>query len=163
MSNKVLKSELEAFSRGEDKVREYTNGEVTVYWRADLCIHSANCLIELPEVFDNSKKPWVDINGSTSKEIVRTVNTCPSRALVYKMNIKTTRQTAKKKKKRGPAHVRVEILRNGPALIRGNFIIRDANKKKVRVQGEVAAICRCGASKKKPFCDGSHMAAGFKD
>jgi CDGSH-type Zn-finger protein len=58
---------------------------------------------------------------------------------------------------------RVQILKDGPALITGNFIIRDAKKKKVRVENEVAAICRCGASKKKPFCDGSHLAAGFKD
>ena len=161
MSNRVLKSELQAFTDGTEKVKEYTNGEVTVYWRANLCIHSANCLIELPEVFDSGKKPWVDINGAPTKEIVRTVNTCPSRALVYKMNIKATRSAVKKKKK-GPAHARIEILNNGPALIRGNFIIRGADKKKIRTSGDVVALCRCGGTKSPPFCDGSHKKIGFQ-
>lgn len=161
MSNRVLKSELQAFTDGTEKVKEYTNGEVTVYWRANLCIHSANCLIELPEVFDSGKKPWVDINGAPTKEIVRTVNTCPSRALVYKMNIKATRSAVKKKKK-GPAHARIEILNNGPALIRGNFIIRGADKKKIRTSGDVVALCRCGGTKSPPLCDGSHKKIGFQ-
>jgi uncharacterized Fe-S cluster protein YjdI len=161
MSNKVLKSELEAFAAGTDKAKEYTNGEVTVYWRSNLCIHSANCLIELPEVFDNSRKPWVNMNGGSSREIIRTVNTCPSRALLYKVNVKTTRRTVKKKKKRAPAQARIEILKNGPALIRGSFIIRDADKKKVKVAGEVVAICRCGGTRKPPFCDGTHKKIGF--
>jgi uncharacterized Fe-S cluster protein YjdI len=161
MSNKVQKAELEAFATGTEKVKEYTNGEVTVYWRSDLCIHSANCLIELPDVFDSGRKPWVNINGATSREIVRTVNTCPSRALVFKMNVKTARHSVKKKKKRGPAHARIELLKNGPLLIRGDFILRGTDKKKIRVEGEVVAICRCGGTLKPPFCDGTHRKIGF--
>jgi uncharacterized Fe-S cluster protein YjdI len=102
MSNKVFKTELQAFADGTEKAKEYTNGEVTVYWRPDLCIHSANCLIELPDVFDSGRKPWININGAATREIVHTVNTCPSRALVYKMNIKSTRNTTRKKKKSMP-------------------------------------------------------------
>jgi uncharacterized Fe-S cluster protein YjdI len=161
MSNRVSKSELEAFANGTDKAREYTNGEVTVYWRANLCIHSANCLIELPDVFDNSRKPWVNVHGASSKEIVRTVNTCPSRALLYKMNVNATRRSPVKKKKRGAVHARIELLRDGPALLKGSFIIRDADKKKVKVSGEVVALCRCGGTKKMPFCDGTHKKIGF--
>jgi len=161
MSNRVLKTELQAFEDGTDKAKEYTNGEVTVFWRADLCIHSANCLIELPEVFDSGRKPWINISGASTKEIVRTVNTCPSRALVYKMNIKATRHTGPKKKRRDPAHAKIEILSNGPALIRGNFIIRNADKKKIKTAGDVVAICRCGGTKKSPFCDGTHKKIGF--
>ncbi len=160
MSNKVLKTELEAFIAGTEKVKEYSNGEVTVYWRSDLCIHSANCLIELPEVFDSGRKPWIDIHGAATREIIHTVNTCPSRALVYGLNQKGTRQAAKKKKK-GPPQARIELLKNGPALIRGNFVIRDANKKRIKVQSDVVAICRCGGTKKPPFCDGSHKKLGF--
>jgi uncharacterized Fe-S cluster protein YjdI len=162
MSNKVSKAELEAFAEGTDKAKEYTNGEVTVFWRSELCIHSANCLIELPDVFDSSRKPWININGASTKEIVRTINTCPSRALLYKLNIKATRQPGKKKKKKTPSHARIELLKNGPALIRGNFIIRDSNKKKIRVNGDVAAICRCGGTTHMPFCDGTHKKIGFQ-
>lgn len=163
MSNRILKTELQAFADGTEKAKEYSNGEITVFWRADLCIHSANCLIELPKVFDSARKPWININGAATKEIVRTVNTCPSRALVYKMNIKATRNSARKKKKKSPAHARIEMLKNGPVLIRGNFIIRDANKKKIKVGGDVVAICRCGGTKNSPFCDGTHKKIGFQD
>lgn len=164
MSNKVLKAELVAFSNGSEKVKEYTNGEVTVYWRANLCIHAANCLIELPDVFDSSHKPWININGASTREIVHTVNTCPSRALLYKMNIQQTRNPAKKKKKQtGALSARIEVLKNGPLLIRGNFIIRDASGKKIKIAGEVASICRCGGTKSQPFCDGTHKKIGFKD
>jgi uncharacterized Fe-S cluster protein YjdI len=162
MSNKVLKTELDAFTEGTEKVKEYSNGEVTVFWRADLCIHSANCLIELPDVFDNARKPWININGAPTKEIIGTVNTCPSRALVYKMNLKATRHNPRKRKKKGPTHARIEMLKNGPALVKGNFIIRDANKKKIKVTGDVVAICRCGGTKSHPFCDGTHKKIGFE-
>ena len=59
MSNKVTKSELADFRNDPEAVKEYSNGEITVYWKSELCIHSANCLIGLPEVFNSKKKPWI--------------------------------------------------------------------------------------------------------
>jgi uncharacterized Fe-S cluster protein YjdI len=162
MSNKVTKAELIEFDKEKEKVREYSNGEVTVFWRADLCIHSANCLIELPGVFNTRKKPWINISGATSDEIMKVVDTCPSRALTHLKNPRYKVRKRRKTKKKTPKFARLQVLNNGPVLVTGNFIIRDARKKKVRVDGEVAAICRCGGSKKKPFCDGSHLALGFK-
>ncbi|MCX6266377.1 MAG: (4Fe-4S)-binding protein [Bacteroidetes bacterium] len=163
MSSKVTKAELTEFKTNKDNVREFSNGEVTVYWKADLCIHSANCLIGLPGVFNSKKKPWINVHASSSKEIMKVIDTCPSRALTYLKSTKFVtskpRATAKMKSK----FARVHILKNGPALITGNFILRDAKKKKIQIENEVAAICRCGASKKKPFCDGSHQAVGFTD
>ncbi|MFZ4521999.1 MAG: (4Fe-4S)-binding protein [Bacteroidales bacterium] len=163
MSSKVTKTELSEFKTNKDSVKEFSNGEVTVYWKAELCIHSANCLIGLPGVFNSKKKPWINVHAATSKEIMKAVDTCPSRALTYLKSTKFVtskpRATAKMKSK----FARVHILKNGPALITGNFILRDSKKKKIQVDNEVAAICRCGGSKKKPFCDGSHQAIGFTD
>jgi uncharacterized Fe-S cluster protein YjdI len=161
MSNKVTKTELDLFNTGAERPKAYSNGEVTVFWRSDLCIHSANCLIELPDVFDSGKRPWINIKGASTEEIIRTVNTCPSRALVFKMNGRT-RMKKPSGKKKSVKFARVQILNNGPALITGNFIIRDAQKKKIRISGEVAAICRCGGSKAPPFCDGTHRKIGFR-
>ncbi|MEI7661562.1 MAG: (4Fe-4S)-binding protein [Bacteroidota bacterium] len=163
MSSKVTKAELSEFKKNKDTVKEFSNGEVTVYWKPELCIHSANCLIGLPEVFNSKKKPWINVHASNSKEIMKIIDTCPSRALTYlksnKFVTSKPRATAKMKSK----FARVHILKNGPALITGNFIVRDAKKKKIKIEGEVAAICRCGGSKKKPFCDGSHLRIGFTD
>ena len=51
----------------ENPIKEYTNGEVTVLWEASKCIHSANCVKNLPEVFKPKEKPWVHVENSTSE------------------------------------------------------------------------------------------------
>lgn len=61
--------------------REYTNGEVTVLWRAPICTHCGNCISELPHVFDMTKRPWVNMQGASSARIVEQVGRCPSGAL----------------------------------------------------------------------------------
>jgi putative redox protein len=61
--------------------RTYTNGEIVVEWRPELCIHCQECFNGLPQVFDPNKRPWVNINGASSQEIIDQVNKCPSQAL----------------------------------------------------------------------------------
>ena len=163
MSNKVTKVELSEFKRDKDNVKEFSNGEITVFWKADLCIHSANCLLGMPRVFNTKRKPWINVTGADSKEIMKTVDSCPSRALTYLKSTTFTIRKKRKTKKKAPKFAKIQILKDGPALVTGNFILRDRNKKKIRINSPVAAICRCGGSKKKPFCDGSHLSLGFKD
>ena len=163
MTNKITKSELTEIKEKNKGSRSYSNGDVTIYWRPHLCIHSANCLIGLPKVFDNSIRPWIDPMGASSEEIIRVVNTCPSRALTYLKNCADA-ASDKVQAEGDPANaVKVQILKNGPALIRGNYLITDSFGNKIHSDHEVAAICRCGSSKKKPFCDGTHKKVGFTD
>ncbi|MGA2823279.1 MAG: CDGSH iron-sulfur domain-containing protein [Bacteroidales bacterium] len=67
------------------------------------------------------------------------------------------------KSKKLAKFARIQILKDGPAIISGNFILRDSGRKKIHLETEKAAICRCGASHKKPLCDGTHLIIGFKD
>jgi len=67
----------------KNNTKEYTNGEVTVVWEAEKCIHSANCVRHNPAVFQPKKKPWIKIDASTTDAIVETVKKCPSGALTY--------------------------------------------------------------------------------
>lgn len=163
MANKITRSELTEYRNNKEHIREYSNGEVTVFWNSDLCIHSANCLIGLPDVFDTQKRPWINIHGSSSKEIMKVVDTCPSRALTYLKSNKFVTARPRKSTKKRSKFARIQILKDGPMLVSGNFLIRDAQKKKIKVENKLAALCRCGSTKKKPFCDGSHHKAGFKD
>jgi uncharacterized Fe-S cluster protein YjdI len=163
MSNKVTKAELSEIKKDKDNVKQYSNGEITVYWNAELCIHSANCLIGMPRVFNSRKKPWINVTGADSKEVMKTVDSCPSRALTYLKSTTFRVRKARKTKKLTPKFAKVQILKDGPLLVTGNFIMRDFKKKKIRIVSPVAALCRCGGSKKKPFCDGAHLALGFKD
>lgn len=68
----------------DQNIKKYSNGKVTVLWDASKCIHSANCVKNLPEVFKPKEKPWVQMENSTSENIISTVNKCPSGALSLK-------------------------------------------------------------------------------
>ena len=64
----------------------YSNGEVTIVWQPELCIHSGNCFRGLPEVFKPKEKPWITPENSTTEKIIQQVKKCPSGALSYFMN-----------------------------------------------------------------------------
>lgn len=64
-------------------MHEYSNGEVVVEWRPALCKHSGRCVFGLPSVFKVGKRPWVNVSGATSEEIMRQVSQCPTGALQY--------------------------------------------------------------------------------
>ena len=51
---------------------------------------------------------------------------------------------------------------NGPYLVRGPVVVIDAEGNEYRPERETIALCRCGGSKTKPFCDGTHSRIGFK-
>ncbi|HJS54572.1 MAG TPA: (4Fe-4S)-binding protein [Chitinophagaceae bacterium] len=68
------------------KNHKYSNGEVTIVWKPELCIHSGNCFRGLPDVFKPGERPWVTPEGSTTEKIIGQVKKCPSGALSYFMN-----------------------------------------------------------------------------
>lgn len=63
--------------------KKYSNGEITVYWQPEKCIHAAECVKSLPKVFNVNRKPWVDVTAATTDQIIATVNKCPSKALTF--------------------------------------------------------------------------------
>ena len=65
---------------------KYTNDEVTIHWKPGLCIHSGICAKGLSNVFQPQLRPWVDMEGGTTEEIINQVKQCPSGALTYSMN-----------------------------------------------------------------------------
>jgi uncharacterized Fe-S cluster protein YjdI len=66
--------------------KKYSNGEVTIVWKPDQCIHSAVCFKGLQEVFHPQELPWITPEKSTTDKIVEQVKKCPSGALSYFMN-----------------------------------------------------------------------------
>lgn len=66
--------------------KNYTNGEITVSWKSELCQHSAHCWKELIQVFDPRKSPWINMEGAASERIIQQVKRCPSGALTYSQN-----------------------------------------------------------------------------
>ncbi|MGA8475783.1 MAG: CDGSH iron-sulfur domain-containing protein [Candidatus Cybelea sp.] len=57
--------------------------------------------------------------------------------------------------------VNIKVRESGPYLVRGNVTLTDADGNQYTIEGENVALCRCGGSHTKPFCDGSHRDNGF--
>ena len=72
----------------EDITKKYDNGEITVVWQPHLCVHSANCVKGLPEVFNLAQKPWINVHAADAEAIINQVNKCPSGALSYTRDVK---------------------------------------------------------------------------
>ena len=139
----------------KDITKKYTNGEVTIVWKPNECIHSTICFKGLGEVFDPRKRPWITPEGANTDKIIEQVKKCPSGALSYYLN----RDADDKVKVE--AETIVETMPNGPLLVYGNVTIKDKDGKLTQ-KNNVTAFCRCGASSNKPFCDGSHKKIGFE-
>jgi uncharacterized Fe-S cluster protein YjdI len=135
------------------KIKEYSNGETTVVWEAEKCIHSAICAKGLPEVFKPRERPWVKIDAAKTEAIIHQVKQCPSGALSYYMNDKNDK-TAE------TMETKVEVLENGPLLVYGTLkvVAKDGS---TETKNKTTAFCRCGKSENKPYCDGAHVEAEF--
>jgi uncharacterized Fe-S cluster protein YjdI len=74
----------------KELTKEYTNGEITVIWKPNICTHSTKCFNGLPQVFDPKSRPWITPEGASSEEIIRQVGICPSGALTFTLNKENT-------------------------------------------------------------------------
>ena len=138
------------------KTKEYSNGEVTVVWKPDLCIHSGICVKGLGEVFKPKEKPWVKVEAASTDAIVNQVKECPSGALSHYMNNANTNKSEEKE-----SQTKIEVRENGPLVVHGNLKVTLANGNS-ESRERVTTFCRCGASSNKPFCDGAHGKIEFK-
>jgi len=66
--------------------KEYSNGELTIVWKPKTCIHAAECVKALPQVYNPNKKPWIAIEKATTTALKSQIAKCPSGALGYYMN-----------------------------------------------------------------------------
>ena len=133
--------------------RVYANEAIEVHWEPRLCIHVRNCVRGLPQVFDPEARPWVSVDRADADRVAETVLTCPTGALHFRRLDGGHQEAAS-----DPPSI--EPRPNGPLFVRGRVRIVDADGLTVREDTRVA-LCRCGASGNKPFCDGSHRRIGF--
>jgi uncharacterized Fe-S cluster protein YjdI len=135
-------------------IKEYSNDGFTVIWKPKMCIHAAECVKRLPNVYNPNAKPWITIENATSEELISQIDTCPSGALTYKSN-NIEKQIEMEET------TKIDVLENGPLLVHGTMEVTNCNGKK-EVKEKTTAFCRCGVSQNKPYCDGAHKKAEFK-
>ncbi len=137
--------------------KRYTHEDLTVIWKPALCIHSAICFHGLPHVFNPAERPWVKPTAASANEIIAQVKKCPSGALTYE-----TKQTKISTMENTETNTRITVADKGPYLVKGNFVMVDKDGNEEIKEGSIA-LCRCGASKNKPFCDASHRKTNVLD
>jgi uncharacterized Fe-S cluster protein YjdI/CDGSH-type Zn-finger protein len=137
-----------------DTKKEYGNGRIVVTWEPAYCIHTGNCLRGLPKVFDSWRRPWIEVDEASADEIAEVVMTCPTGALHF-------RRLDGGPQEPESAETTVELRPNGPMFVRGKVRIQDPSGHLLREDTRVA-LCRCGGSENKPFCDGTHRRIGFR-
>lgn len=149
----------------ENNDRNYTNGEITVYWRPKKCIHATTCYTQLIEVFNPRKRPWVNMQGAPSDKIIEMVNKCPTDALTFKWNkdIVEGDDTPVEKNIEVAVDlpVEIQIMKDGPIVVTGKIKLTN-NEGKDYKTFSITSFCRCGASSNMPFCDGTHRKIGFE-
>jgi len=158
--------------QAQDKNRQYTNGEITVFWQSSKCIHATYCYRELIEVFNPRNRPWVNMSGAPTERIIEVVEKCPTDALTWRWNdpeknkddnSSKIRQAEKYEKGQVAGDTTsIQVVKDGPLLIKGNYKVVGTNGEELKVM-PVTSLCRCGATKRQPFCDGTHLKAGFKE
>ncbi len=140
------------------KTHKYSNKDITIIWKPEVCIHSKICWQGLREVFDPARRPWILPEGASTEKIKAQVDKCPSGALSYIAH--TPDETASSAMVSPNAQI-IECMPNGPLLVKGAVTIKKSDGTEETKTGTVA-LCRCGQSNNKPYCDGGHLNAGFQ-
>jgi CDGSH-type Zn-finger protein len=137
-----------------DKRDHYTGKAITINDNRGVCAHSARCTDGLKPVFKYGEEPWIDPDGASKEETIKTVSQCPSGALSYTVDGVEHADFG-----RDPA---ITVTKNGPYAVVGGVGLKDSTAGQQPEASEHYTLCRCGGSKNKPFCDGTHW-KGFKD
>lgn len=139
----------------ESKVISYPGVDVTVKYDIKRCIHAAKCVKGAPLVFDIKRKPWIDPDQGEAEELVEVIHRCPTGALTYVRHDGGDEEPV-------PSVNEVAVAEDGPVYLSGDITVLSSEGEMISKDTRIA-LCRCGASKNKPICDGSHSKAGFAD
>jgi CDGSH-type Zn-finger protein len=139
--------------RVPDRRRSYAGKAITVHDNRGLCAHAALCTERLPGVFQSAGRPWIDPDGAAVEEVIAVVRACPSGALSYSLEGRESRE----REGEPPA---IRVAPKGPYVVTGGCVLVGERPNEGAALSHFT-LCRCGASRNKPFCDGAHWTTEF--
>ncbi len=139
--------------RGVDKRESYPAARITIHDNRSICAHAGYCTDGLKSVFKYKSEPWIDPAGDTVDAIIETIRRCPSGALSYTLD-----GVEGGAPPREPA---ITATKDGPYAVTGGAQLLEQTWAE-GASTEHYTLCRCGGSRNKPFCDGTHWSIGFK-
>jgi len=134
------------------KQYHYKGQDIVVNYNVKRCIHAAECVRRLPQVFDTKKRPWVQPDAATAGEVAAVIVNCPTGALQFERQDGEAPEVA-------PVENIIRPVPNGPVYVQGQIEISVTGEPNQETR---LALCRCGASNNKPFCDNSHQDIDFE-
>jgi uncharacterized Fe-S cluster protein YjdI/CDGSH-type Zn-finger protein len=137
-----------------DRRDDYVGAAITIHDNRGACAHAGLCTEQLKSVWRMDVEPWIDPDGAEAKAIIATIRQCPSGALSYTLG------GVERRDQEGPPAI--QVAKDGPYHVSGGVVLETESWGE-GVTRERYALCRCGHSKNKPFCDGSHWSAKFTD
>ena len=147
-------------SSGPGDWQNYVGNHITIHDNRRLCAHAGKCTDGLASVWRMNKKPWIDPDGADVAAIISVIDQCPSGALSYTIDDKPGIDDEPGNEQAGVESILV--AKDGPYHVVGGITLNDPSRTTSDIPVRYA-LCRCGASKNKPFCDGSHWDIEFKD
>ncbi len=139
----------------EHEKTSYPGSKTEVHWDGKLCIHYGECGRASGELFVGARQPWCQPDLSSDEEIRDVLLRCPSGALTAKFADGSGVEPDVEENQ-------LAVTQNGPLYFSGALNIEGATDASAGTRYR-AALCRCGASKNKPYCDNSHIKSGFAD
>lgn len=141
-------------STSKNRKRSYVGEKITIHDNRGLCAHAGVCTNNLPAVFRMKQSPWIDADQASIEDIKAVINQCPSGALSYSVEGEEPPAASDR--------AVITVMPSGPYKIVGNVEILNVDTLD-GASNNTRTLCRCGHSKNKPFCDGSHWDADFED
>jgi pyruvate oxidase/acetolactate synthase-1/2/3 large subunit len=137
-----------------DRLDTYKGMKITIHDNRGVCSHAGYCTDNSPEVFDMHQDHWIEPDKGSSEKTAKTIRMCPSGALSYTKDGILYKDQDRQRS--------ITVSKNGPYLVVGGISFNDPTGSKPESK-EHYTLCRCGGSKNKPFCDGTHWYITFKD
>jgi len=140
----------------EYPITEFEGKDLTVVDNIGVCSHAGFCVKGSPKAFFSweGEKRISNPDNDDKEKIIETIRKCPSGSLTYKLNGKLYDEYF--------LEPEIFVSKNGPLFVRGGLLLNDPQAAKPHSKDHYT-LCRCGSSKTKPFCDGSHKKIGFTD
>jgi len=135
--------------------KSYDAQGIQITYDVDRCLHAAECVRGLPAVFDPRRRPWIRPAAGSPDAVARVVRRCPTGALTF------TRRDGGDQEAPPEDNV-LTVEAGGPIFGSGDLTLLDAERRAFASETRVA-LCRCGGSRNKPYCDGTHASIGFDD
>jgi CDGSH-type Zn-finger protein/uncharacterized Fe-S cluster protein YjdI len=137
-----------------ERLYTYKGDNIEVHYNLGRCIHAAECVRGLPDVFQRDRRPWIVPDLDSADRVAEIILKCPTGALTFDRKDGGNLEPI-------PETNIIQINEDGPHYVRGNVQIKSPDGTVLKSETRLA-LCRCGASANKPYCDNSHLKIGFQ-